>query len=92
MATDTKTPVLAARGGSFLIEERQVAEVFTPEDFSEEQRMIGEAAAEFMEKEMMPRLPEILALKYETTRALLRQAGELTPTLKVKRRVVEEKF
>ena len=77
MATDTKTPVLAARGGSFLIEERQVAEVFTPEDFSEEQRMIGEAAAEFMEKEMMPRLPEILALKYETTRALLRQAGEL---------------
>jgi alkylation response protein AidB-like acyl-CoA dehydrogenase len=77
MATDAKTPVLAARGGSFLIEERRVEEVFTPEDFSEEQRMIGDTAAEFMEKEMVPRLPEILALKYEATRALLRQAGEL---------------
>ena len=77
MATDAKTPVLAARGGSFLIEERRVEEVFTPEDFSEEQRMIGDTAAQFMEKEMMPRLPEILALKYEATRALLRQAGEL---------------
>jgi len=30
-----------------------------------------------MEKEMMPRLPEILALNYETSRALLRKAGEL---------------
>ncbi len=77
MATDTKTPILAARGGSFLIEERRVEEVFTPEDFSEEQRMIGAAAAEFMEKEMMPRLPEILAQKYEATRVLFRKAGEL---------------
>jgi alkylation response protein AidB-like acyl-CoA dehydrogenase len=77
MATETRTPVLAARGGSFLIEERRLEEVFTPEDFSEEQRMIGGAAAEFMEKEMVPRIPEILALKYETTRSLLRQAGEL---------------
>jgi alkylation response protein AidB-like acyl-CoA dehydrogenase len=77
MATDTQTRVLAARGGSFLIEERRVEEVFTPEDFTEEQRMIGDTAAEFMEKEMVPRLPEILALKYETTRALLRKAGEL---------------
>lgn len=77
MATETKTPVLAARGGSFLIEERRVEEVFTPEDFSEEQRMIGDAAAEFMEREMMPRLPEILALRYEATRDLFRKAGEL---------------
>jgi alkylation response protein AidB-like acyl-CoA dehydrogenase len=77
MATETHTPVLAARGGSFLIEERRVEEVFTPEDFSDEQRMIGDTAAEFMEKEMVPRIPEILALKYETTRSLLRKAGEL---------------
>jgi alkylation response protein AidB-like acyl-CoA dehydrogenase len=77
MATDAQTPVLAARGGSFLIEERRVEEVFTPEDFTEEQRMIGDTAAEFMEKEMVPRLPEILALNYDTTRSLLRKAGEL---------------
>ena len=77
MATETRTPVVAARGGGFLIEERKVEEVFTPEDFTDEQRMIGETAAEFMEKEMVPRIPEILALKYETTRSLLRKAGEL---------------
>jgi alkylation response protein AidB-like acyl-CoA dehydrogenase len=77
MATDTQAPVLAARGGSFLIEDRTTEEVFTPEDFTEEQRMIGETAAEFMEKEMIPRLDEILHLKYETTRQLLTKAGEL---------------
>jgi alkylation response protein AidB-like acyl-CoA dehydrogenase len=77
MATDTQAPVVAARGGSFLIEDRTTEEIFTPEDFTEEQRMIGDTAAEFMEKEMMPRLEEILALKYETTRGLLRKAGEL---------------
>ena len=77
MATETKVPVVAAKGGSFLIEDRRFDEVFTPEDFTEEQRMIGQTAEEFMEKEMVPRLPEILSLKYEATRELLRKAGEL---------------
>jgi alkylation response protein AidB-like acyl-CoA dehydrogenase len=77
MATETRPVVLAARGGSFLIEDRAPEEVFTPEDFSDEQRMIADTAAEFMEKEMVPRLPEILSLKYEATRDLLRKAGEL---------------
>jgi len=69
--------VAAARGGGFLIEERALHEVFTPEDFTEEQRMIARAAEDFMEAEMVPRLPEILALKYEATRELLRKAGEM---------------
>ena len=77
MATETRVPVVAAKGGSFLIEDRSFEDVFTPEDFTEEQRMIGQTAEEFMEKEMIPRLPEILALKYEATRELLRKAGEL---------------
>jgi alkylation response protein AidB-like acyl-CoA dehydrogenase len=77
MATETQIPSPAVRGGSFLIEERAPADIFTPEDFSEEQRMIGETAADFMENEMIPRLPEILALQYEATRELLKQAGEL---------------
>lgn len=77
MATDTQPGVLAARGGSFLIEERTPDEVFTPEDFTDEQRMIADTAADFMEKEMVPRLPRILKLDYEATRELLRAAGEL---------------
>jgi alkylation response protein AidB-like acyl-CoA dehydrogenase len=76
MATETTT-IVAARGGSFLVEDRAPDEVFTPEDFSEEQRMIGDTAAAFMENEVMPRIGEILALKYEATRELLRKAGEL---------------
>src|SRR5688500_7353975 len=77
MAASPSVGVVAARGGSFLIEERRLDEVFTPEDFSEEQRMIAGAAEDFMETEMIPRLPEILALKYEATRDLLRKAGEM---------------
>jgi alkylation response protein AidB-like acyl-CoA dehydrogenase len=78
MATETRVPVIAApQGGSFLVEDRRFDEVFTPEDFSEEQRMIAQTAEDFMEKEMLPRLPEILSLKYEATRELLQKAGEL---------------
>lgn len=77
MATDTQVPVVAARGGSFLIEERALAEVLTPEDFTEEQRMIGQTAEEFVEQEMVPQIPRILALEYEVTRGLLKKAGDL---------------
>ncbi len=77
MATDTQAPVLAARGGSFLIEDRTPDEVFTPEDFSDEQRMISDSATEFMQRDVLSRLPEILALEYETTRELMKKAGEL---------------
>jgi alkylation response protein AidB-like acyl-CoA dehydrogenase len=77
MATDTQVPSLAARGGSFLIEERPPQEVFTLEDLTDEQRMIAETARDFMENEMAPHIPEILALKYEVTTGLLKKAGEL---------------
>ena len=77
MATETKVPVVAAKGGSFLIEERTPDEIFTPEDFSEEQVMIGQTADDFMVKELVPRLPELLKLDYGLNRELLRKAGEL---------------
>ena len=62
MATETQAPVIAAAGGSFLIEDRTPDEVFTPEDFTEEQVMIGQTADDFMAKEVTPRLPELLKL------------------------------
>ena len=77
MATETQAPVIAAAGGSFLIEDRTPDEVFTPEDFTEEQVMIGQTADDFMAKEVTPRLPELLKLDYELSRELLRKAGEL---------------
>ena len=77
MATGTQASVIAARGGSFLIEDRAPDEIFTPEDFTEEQRMIGETADEFMIGEVVPRLPQLLKLDCELNRELLRKAGEL---------------
>jgi alkylation response protein AidB-like acyl-CoA dehydrogenase len=77
MTTEAKVPVVAARGGSFLIEDRAPDEIFTPEDFSEEQVMIGQTADDFMLQELVPRLPELLKLDYELSRGLLRKAGEL---------------
>jgi alkylation response protein AidB-like acyl-CoA dehydrogenase len=77
MATETKVSVVAARGGSFLIEDRTPDEIFTPEDFTEEQLLIGQTADDFMVKELVPRLPELLKLDYELNRRLLAKAGDL---------------
>ncbi len=80
MATVTSHPksqVKAAAGGSFLLEERTPQEVFTPEDFSDEQRQIAETASEFAQKEILPAADAIEAKDYKVSRALLAKAGEL---------------
>src|SRR5688500_11668697 len=65
-------------GGSFLIEGRTTEEVFTPEDFTEEHRMIAETAREFMDNEVRPRMDEIEKTKdWNTTRELLRKGAEI---------------
>ncbi|HEV3334457.1 MAG TPA: acyl-CoA dehydrogenase family protein [Bryobacteraceae bacterium] len=74
-----KTPVIAkaAKGGSFLTEERQPQDIFTPEDLTEEHRQIAKTAAEFTINEVLPVAAEIEAKNFETTRRLLRKTGEL---------------
>ena len=76
MATTTipKTKIL---GGSFLIEERQTGDVFTPEDFSEQQQMIGQTTEEFAVKEILPQAEKIEHKDYSVSRALLKKAGDL---------------
>ena len=78
MAT-TNVPVMAKRvkGGSFLTEERDPQDVFTPEDLSEEHRQIAKTAIDFTQNEVMPAAAEIEAKNFEVTRGLLRKAGEL---------------
>lgn len=68
---------LAGRGGSFLIEDRTPAEIFTPEDITEEQRMFARTAEDFLRNEVIPREAEIYSKDWSVTRALLRKAGEL---------------
>lgn len=65
------------RGGAFLIEKTSPAEVFTPEDFNNEQLMIAKTTADFAKGEVEPRREEIEKLDLELTVELLKQAGEL---------------
>jgi len=65
------------KGGSFLIQETDPAQVFTPEDFTDEQRMIYGTAFDFVKEKVEPRLPEIEANLPGPTPALMKEAGEL---------------
>jgi len=75
MATSSLPKITA--GGSFLIENAAPEDVFTPEDFLDEQREIARTTAEFAEKSIAPRIPEIEAKNFAVTRELLREAGSL---------------
>src|SRR5271166_652444 len=76
MAT-TAIPKTKISGGSFLLEERQTADVFTPEDFSEQQQMIGQTTEEFAVNEILPQADKIEHKDYSISRALLKKAGDL---------------
>jgi butyryl-CoA dehydrogenase len=76
-ATKSPTIAKAAKGGSFLTEERKPEEVFTPEDLTEEHRQIAKTAIEFTQNEVLPAAEEIEAKNFEVTRKLLRKTGEL---------------
>ena len=46
------------KGGAFLIEEREPDTIFTPEDFTEEHRMIADTTRQFIDNEVTPRMDE----------------------------------
>jgi len=73
----SSNPILAARGGSFLIESRSPAEVFTPEDLTEEQLQMAATVAQFAREEVLPKTAEIEAKKPGVVPGLLRKAAEL---------------
>src|SRR5690606_32240271 len=62
MATSTEMKN-AIKGGEFLIRETDPREVFIPEEFNEEQRMIEQQCKDFLMKEVYPRLDEIDSMK-----------------------------
>jgi alkylation response protein AidB-like acyl-CoA dehydrogenase len=77
MSTTVVSRVVAARGGSFLIETRTPAEVFTPEDLNEEQRQMAATVAQFAHDEVLPATADIDAKKPGVLPGLLRKAAEL---------------
>ena len=77
MSTLTASPIVAAAGGSFLLETRTPAEIFTPEDFTEEQRQIAVTASQFARDEILPLKDAIEAKEPGVLPSLLRKAAEL---------------
>jgi alkylation response protein AidB-like acyl-CoA dehydrogenase len=65
------------KGGAFLIEERTPEEIFTPEDFTEEHRMIAETTRQFIDNEVVPRIEELEKHDWKLSRELIGKAAEL---------------
>src|SRR3954470_13911595 len=64
-------------GGSFLIEERSPQDIFTPEDFTEEHRMIAETTRQFVDAEVRPRTDELEKHDWKLLRELVQKGAEL---------------
>ena len=77
MTTISASPIVAAAGGSFLLESRTPDEVFTPEDLNEEQRQVASTAAQFARDEILPNAAAIEAKQPGVLAGLMRKAGEL---------------
>lgn len=65
------------KGGEFLIKETSCADIFTPEDFSEEQQMMRDSVKEFVDREIWPKKPQIENKDYTLTEELMQKAGKL---------------
>jgi alkylation response protein AidB-like acyl-CoA dehydrogenase len=76
MATSTITKP-AAKGGSFLLESPAAQDVFTPADLTDDQKLIGQTAEEFVVREIFPVVKELEAKKPGLLPQLVRKAAEL---------------
>ena len=65
------------KGGGFLIEDTSPQDVFTPEDFSEEQRMFAKTAEDFLNNEVLASMERTEAQEEGVMAGLLKKAGEL---------------
>lgn len=74
METTEKT---LTRGGQFLVKETSSQDIFTPEDFTEEQLMMRDSVREFCDKELWDQKEKFEKKDYAYTEAAMRKAGEL---------------
>ncbi|MDE4084046.1 acyl-CoA dehydrogenase family protein [Planococcus maritimus] len=65
------------KGGSFLIEDADLSRVFTPEDFTEEHKMIAKTTEDYVNTEVMPLVEKLENHEFEHSVNLLKKAGEL---------------
>ncbi|OFX13112.1 MAG: acyl-CoA dehydrogenase [Armatimonadetes bacterium RBG_19FT_COMBO_69_19] len=74
---DAKEVTAPVAGGSFLISETAPADVFTPEDLNEEQRLVRQTVRDFADQELKPNLARIDEKDWALTRRLLRSLGDM---------------
>ena len=76
MATTMVTKT-AAKGGSFLLESPQPSDIFTPADLTDDQKLIGQTAEEFVVKEVLPLVKDLENKKPGLMPELVKKGGEL---------------
>src|SRR5437660_7334376 len=76
MATSVVTKP-AAKGGSFLLESPAPQDVFTPADLTDDQKLIGQTAEEFVSKEVLPLVKDLENKKPGLMADLVRKGGEV---------------
>src|SRR3954463_15599137 len=75
MPTTTETSIL--RGGEWLIQPSAADAVFTPERLTEEHRLIGRTAQEFVDNEVLPKLDRLEQKDWTLARELVQRGGDL---------------
>jgi alkylation response protein AidB-like acyl-CoA dehydrogenase len=76
-ATSAAAVARVPRGGSWLLEETAAAAIFTPENLSDEHRLMAQTTDEFVDAELLPALDRLEAKDWDLARTLLRRAGDL---------------
>lgn len=74
---ETKANKELLRGGQFIVKETNCENVFTPEDFSEEQKMMRDSVKEFVDREIWPHKERFENKDYDFTEEVMRKAGKL---------------
>ncbi|MBI9034501.1 MAG: acyl-CoA dehydrogenase family protein [Bacteroidales bacterium] len=68
---------IVLQGGEFLIKETKAEDIFIPEEFNEEQRMIADTCKDFLESQVLPQIDKIEQQEPGLTTSLLEASGEL---------------
>ena len=67
----------AIKGGEFIVRQTEADEVFIPEQFDEEARMIAQSCQDFLDAEVMPNLDKLDAHEEGLMPSILKKAGDL---------------
>ena len=74
METNQKSVTI---GGSFIIKESNPNDIFTPEDFTEEHKMMKDSVIEFVDREIVPKKQRFEQKDYKLTEEIMSKIGEL---------------